>query len=83
MTAVANPGLNFSTSIAVPCPSGKRAIGGGGEIFGSGKSQVAFAFNDIHPVTDGSGYFVEAAEVGPTLLSWEVQAYAVCANVNT
>jgi hypothetical protein len=41
------------------------------------------AFNDVHPVTDGSGYYVEAAEVIATPQSWQVRAYAVCATVTS
>jgi hypothetical protein len=78
-TSPSAPPAILTQSITASCPSGKKAIGGGGEILGAGKSGVAF--NDSHPHNEGAGWYVEAAEVTPSLLGWEVKAWAICAIV--
>ena len=78
-TSPSAPPAVTAQNVTATCPSGKKAIGGGGEILGAGKAGVAF--NDIHPHNEGAGWYVEAAEVTPILLGWEVRAYAICATV--
>jgi hypothetical protein len=68
-------------SVAVPCPTGKKALGGGAEILGAGKRYVAF--NDNHPQDAGVGWYAEAAEVVDTPQSWQVKAFVICATVTT
>lgn len=73
--------LTSTLNVLASCPSGKKVIGGGGEIVGDGKQFVAF--NDTHPREDGTGFYTEAAEVIQTPQSWAVKAYAICAAVTS
>ena len=62
------------------CPVGEKALGGGYSLSGGG-SNLAVRVNapQFDPPT---GWVVTAVEVNPTSITWQVQAFAVCANVN-
>ncbi|MPZ21853.1 MAG: hypothetical protein GEV06_28860 [Luteitalea sp.] len=65
-----------SKVVSAVCPSGKVVIGGGG---GSGGGTTNVALLRSEPSLDGSGWSVEAHEVGPgTNQSWSVGAWAIC-----
>lgn len=59
----------------LPCPTGKRLLGGGARVNGGGASvalQQSFPDND-------NVYRAQAREVSPTNGAWSVTVYAVCA----
>lgn len=68
-----------SKAVSVNCPSGKRVIGGGARVTGSGANRVSITEN--FPDSDGSKWNARANEVVGTSATWALQAYALCATV--
>ena len=68
-----------SKSVIVTCPTGKRPVGGGARVIGSGAPVVSITVN--FPDSDGVHWNAEANEVVATALTWQLQAYALCATV--
>jgi len=69
-----------SKSLLVDCPSPKKAIGGGARVLGNGASRVSITAN--FPDSSGTQWDASAAEVVGTAQTWQLQAYALCANVS-
>ena len=69
-----------SKSVVATCPSGKRVIGGGAQATGSGANKVSI--NQNFPDSSGNKWNAQAVEVGSTGQSWQLQSYALCANVS-
>ena len=68
-----------SKSLLVNCPSSKKAVGGGARVLGSGSRKVAIVAS--FPDSSGTQWDATASEVDLTAQSWQLQAYALCANV--
>jgi hypothetical protein len=68
----------FKTLSAI-CPTGKRVIGGGARVTGTGIADVAIV--DSFPDSDGTKWNAAARESDPTLGQWALTAYALCATV--
>jgi hypothetical protein len=68
-----------SKSLLVNCPSSKKAIGGGARVLGNGASKVSIVAN--FPDSSGTQWDASASEVVATAQTWQLQAYALCANV--
>jgi len=66
------------TAIAT-CPSGKRPVGGGARVIGSGAGVVSIIEN--FPDSDAVHWNAKASEVVATAQSWQLQVYALCATV--
>jgi hypothetical protein len=77
--AVSGSSSASSKSVSVNCPSGKRVVGGGARVTGSGANRVSIIEN--FPDSDGVKWNARAAEVVGTSATWELQAYALCATV--
>jgi hypothetical protein len=77
--AVSGSSSASSKTVSVNCPSGKRVVGGGARVTGSGANRVSITEN--FPDSDGVKWNARAAEVVGTQATWELQAYALCANV--
>jgi hypothetical protein len=60
------------------CPAGKKVIGGGVEVGGSGRNRVTVTENK--PVGD-NGWEGEAFEAVATGQTWKLVVHAICANV--
>ena len=68
-----------SREVIVTCPSGKRPVGGGARVIGNGAGFVSITEN--FPDSDGVHWNSKANEVVATPLTWQLQAYALCATV--
>ena len=68
-----------SKSVIVTCPTGKRPVGGGARVIGNGAGVVSITEN--FPDADGVHWNAKANEVVATALTWQLQAYALCATV--
>jgi len=66
-------------TISAVCPSGKRVIGGGARVTGSGAPRVSI--DEAFPDSDGTKFNGVAREVVATSLTWTLQVYAMCATV--
>jgi hypothetical protein len=66
-------------SFTVPCPAGKRVLGGGASILGAGAPQVAIT--QLEPHSSLQTLFVSARELVSTTASWQAIGFATCANV--
>ena len=69
-----------SKAVVATCPSGKRVVGGGAQVTGSGANKVSI--NQSFPDSNGDRRNGNAVEVVATGASWQLQAYALCATVN-
>ena len=69
-----------SKSVVATCPSGKRVIGGGAQATGSGANKVSI--NQNFPDSSGNKWNAQAVEVVSTGQPWQLQSYALCANVS-
>ena len=67
-------------SVVATCPSGKRVVGGGARATGSGAPKVTV--NESFPDSSGDKWNGNAAEVVATNLTWNLQAFALCAKVS-
>jgi len=77
---VATTSTNASPkSVVVTCPTGKKPVGGGARVIGNGAPLVSIAEN--FPDSDGVHWNAKANEVVATALTWQLQAYALCATV--
>ena len=77
--AVTDSSSSGSRAVSVNCPSGKRVIGGGARVTGSGANRVSIT--EDFPDSDGSKWNARANEVVGTSATWALQAYALCATV--
>jgi hypothetical protein len=80
-TVVTNTSSSASANqigVSVPCPSGTKALGGGGAVL-SGTSAFGPFLTDSHPVNGGWGVSYQLATTGS--LSLSVEVYAICATV--
>jgi hypothetical protein len=68
-----------SKTISAVCPSGKRVIGGGARVTGSGAARVSI--DEAYPDSDGTKFNGVAREVVATAATWALQVYAMCAVV--
>jgi hypothetical protein len=73
------PSSSAAKSFQVDCPSGKRALGGGGTLTGA----ITNTFLSTSRPTDaGTGWIAAGREsTGGNAGSWAVQAWVVCATV--
>ena len=69
-----------SKAVVATCPSGKRVVGGGAQVTGSGSNKVSIT--QSFPDSNGDRWNGNAVEVVATGASWQLQAYALCAVVN-
>jgi hypothetical protein len=60
------------------CSAGKKVVGGGIEIGGTGRSRVTVTEN--LPAGDNS-WEGEAFEIAPTGLTWKLEVHAICATI--
>jgi hypothetical protein len=76
-------GLNSAAPIkitAAHCPPGQMVLSGGYQIAGIEAGEVTVVNNN--PTADGTAWFVVAEEIGAgTTVDWQVQAFAICADV--
>ncbi len=78
---VATPSSNSnSKTVIVTCPTGKKVVGGGARVIGNGAGVVSIIEN--FPDSDGVHWNAKANEVVATALTWQLQAYALCATVS-
>jgi hypothetical protein len=68
-----------SKSIEAVCPSGKRVIGGGARVTGTGAGTVSIV--ESFPDSDGTKWNTLAREVNATVAVWQLTSYALCAVV--
>ena len=68
-----------SKSVVAVCPSGKRVVGGGARVTGSGAAKVSILEN--FPDSDGDKWNAVAREVTATGPAWQLTSYALCATV--
>jgi hypothetical protein len=77
---VSTPSSSVSSkTISAVCPTGKRVIGGGARVTGSGAFKVGI--DEAYPDSDGTKFNGVAREVDATSLTWVLQVYAMCATV--
>jgi len=69
-----------SKAVVATCPSGKRVVGGGAQVTGSGANKVSI--NQSFPDSTGDRWNGNAVEVVATGASWQLQAYALCATAS-
>jgi Collagen triple helix repeat (20 copies) len=91
VTGASTRDSSYSKSVAVYCPPGKRVIGGGVRLSGTGDwiGQYGVAITDswphdyYNPSTDGrTGWGAAAQEHSSGYTSdWRLHAYAICASV--
>jgi hypothetical protein len=60
------------------CPAGKQVIGGGANVFPNDVDDVVV--REAYP-SSGTGFRVEAQELGAVADNWQVASYAICATV--
>jgi len=70
-----------SKSLLVNCPSPKKAIGGGARVLGAGSNRVSIIAN--FPDSSGTQWDATATEVAATAATWQLQTYALCADVSS
>jgi len=70
-------------SVTAKCPSGKEAIGGGARINAPAKSKVAVSatYPLVEPNNARTGWIASGRETPEELESWQVVAYAICAEL--
>ena len=61
------------------CPSGKKVIGGGAQIFIAGSATGPVALKASFPSDVLDGWAATAEEMVPTDLNWFVNTFAICA----
>jgi hypothetical protein len=64
-----------------PCPTGKKALGGGTELTANAAGSPV-AVQDSHPLTSGAGWYASAGETAAFSPSWALRVWAVCASVS-
>ena len=64
--------------ISVPCPTGKKAVGGGAAYNGAGPDSAM-----SWPTNDGQTWTAYGDEVPAHLFNWQLVVWAVCMNVTT
>jgi hypothetical protein len=67
-------------SVDVPCPPGKKALGGGSELTANAAGSPV-AVQDSRPLTTGNGWHASAAETATFGQAWALRVWAVCALV--
>ena len=79
VTASTASNLDTTKSITVPCPAGKKAVGGGAIYSGYGYEYVL-----SEPTADGSGWYAYADRIPVTPAAvWQINVSVVCMNVTT
>ena len=79
VTASTASNSDGAKSVKVPCPTGKKAVGGGAAYNGFGPESVS-----SWPDTGGAGWFAYADESPPgNPQSWQLVVWAVCMEVTT
>lgn len=63
------------------CPSGKKVIGGGAQVFIAGNAVGPVVLKASFPSDVLDGWAATAEEMVPTDLKWFVNAFAICAKV--
>jgi hypothetical protein len=77
VTATTAANTDAAKSISVPCPTGKKAVGGGAAYNLYGYEAVS-----SHPLADGSGWYAYADHIPfGTTQAWALVVWAVCMNV--
>jgi hypothetical protein len=66
-------------TISAVCPTGKRVVGGGARVTGTGIADVTIV--DSFPDSDGTKFNAAARESDATVGQWALTAYAMCATV--
>ena len=64
--------------ISVPCPTGKKAVGGGAAYNGAGPDSAM-----SWPANDGQAWTAYGDEVPAHTFNWQLVVWAVCMNVTT
>ena len=78
-TSSTGPSNSTSKSFQVDCPSGKRAVGGGGTLTGTTTNTF---LSTSRPTDAGTGWIAAGREsTGGNAGNWAVQAWVVCATV--
>jgi hypothetical protein len=67
-------------SVSVFCPTGMKAIGGGGVISGSGLAAID---GSVPQSVGGTYWVVDAYETTATAASWNIDARVICAKVSS
>jgi hypothetical protein len=73
--------ISSSHETTVSCPTGKKAIGGGGYIYGDGGPHFAMRYSI--PLGDDSGWDAAAQTIDGYNAYWTVWTFALCANVSS
>jgi hypothetical protein len=75
IVTVVGPNDSVSPKVMfVPCPAGKKVVGGGGYAYLSGNTAVSASW----PGGTGAGWSVGAVEFVPTAANWYLTGYAIC-----
>lgn len=67
-------------AVQVPCPSGKKVLGGGVELTDNAVGSPV-AVQDSRPLTTQPGWYASAGETSAFASSWALRVWAVCATV--
>ncbi|MDO8211777.1 hypothetical protein [Conexibacter sp. CPCC 206217] len=78
VTANKPPVVIAAQTLEIPCAAGKVVLGGGGVVAGGSGGDVTGGF----PMTGNTGWTVTAT-ADPTGGPWQINGYAICANVTT
>jgi hypothetical protein len=65
-------------NVSLPCPAGKKVLGGGVEISGAGRGRVTVVENKPSGDAAWEGEAFEAVATGAT---WKLVVHAICATV--
>jgi hypothetical protein len=65
-------------SVSVPCPAGKKAVGGGAAYKGAGPDSAM-----SWPLSDSTGWQAYGDEVPVHTFTWALVVWAVCMNVES
>jgi hypothetical protein len=76
-----NTSVGSSRETTVSCPTGRKAIGGGGYIYGDGGPHFTMRYSI--PLGDDSGWDTSAQTIDGYSGYWTVYAFALCANVSS
>jgi hypothetical protein len=74
-----SPADSQTKIVSVPCPGGKKVLGGGALAFDGGYPEEITIVGSY--TTNGSGWMVIAKEISPFAPNWEVHVYVICAYV--
>jgi hypothetical protein len=75
------PTSSFDSGLQIMCPSGKKALGGGGAVlYATGSPSAHPNVNVDKPLLGGAGWDFRATWLFAST-EWKVRAYVICANV--